>query len=64
MAEHKTELIKGHKITSATLIPGEKVAFCRCFQSKMFPFCDGTHRTLDSEVGPLKIEVLKEEPKD
>jgi CDGSH-type Zn-finger protein len=35
--------------------PG-KYAWCRCQRSKTYPFCDGTHRSLEgSEIGPLKV---------
>lgn len=32
--------------------PG-KYAYCRCLQSRTFPYCDGTHR--GSEFTPIKI---------
>lgn len=44
MATHSTEEINGHPRTQVMLSPGEKVALCRCFHSKEFPFCDGSHR--------------------
>ncbi|CAF1583736.1 unnamed protein product [Rotaria sp. Silwood1] len=35
------------------------VAYCRCWQSKKFPFCDATHSTWNKQtgdnVGPLII---------
>lgn len=38
---------------------GETVALCRCWQSKNFPFCDGSHNTLNEEkddnVGPVIV---------
>jgi len=60
MAEHTTENRAGHLRTTIYLEPGEVVALCRCFKSKDFPFCDGTHKTLDSEVGPVIVHALKE----
>lgn len=48
-----------HPRTFAKLKPGEKVAFCRCFGSKQFPFCDGTHREHPGK-GPLIVEVVDE----
>jgi CDGSH-type Zn-finger protein len=30
---------------------GKTVAFCRCWQSGKFPYCDGTHRTVNAETG-------------
>ena len=43
-----------------TLEPGKKVAFCRCWKSKTFPYCDGSHRQIkphDNE-GPLGPVVV------
>lgn len=46
---------------------GNTVAFCRCWQSSKFPYCDGTHRTVNAEtgdhVGPavVKATVVEEE---
>jgi len=41
---------------------GEK-KFCRCFASKSFPFCDGSHVALNKEgitnAGPLVIKKVK-----
>ena len=34
---------------------GETVALCRCWKSKKFPFCDGTHRKLELEEGPIVV---------
>lgn len=38
-----------------------KVSFCRCFASKQFPFCDGSHVQLNKEgitnAGPLVIKA-------
>ncbi|KAE9552376.1 hypothetical protein FO519_004421 [Halicephalobus sp. NKZ332] len=39
---------------------GEKKAFCRCWKSKKFPYCDGSHNAHNKEsgdnVGPLVIK--------
>ncbi|MFN7035405.1 MAG: CDGSH iron-sulfur domain-containing protein [Bellilinea sp.] len=59
MAEHSTELRNGHKRTTVKLETGESVALCRCFLSKEFPFCDGTHKTLDSDAGPVIVQAPK-----
>lgn len=44
-----------------TLKPGDKVALCRCWQSKKFPFCDGCHRdyndTSQDKLGPIIVHV-------
>uniref|UniRef100_A0A8C4RK99 CDGSH iron sulfur domain 1 n=1 Tax=Erpetoichthys calabaricus TaxID=27687 RepID=A0A8C4RK99_ERPCA len=38
---------------------GEKTVYCRCWRSKKFPFCDGSHTKHNEEnednVGPLLI---------
>ncbi|WP_322806276.1 CDGSH iron-sulfur domain-containing protein [Thermanaerothrix sp.] len=60
MAEHTTENRAGHLRTTVHLEYGEVVALCRCFKSKQFPFCDGTHKTLESEVGPVIVHAPKE----
>jgi CDGSH-type Zn-finger protein len=54
MAEHSTEVREGHPRTTVTLAPGERVSLCRCFESKKFPFCDGTHRELPG-TGPVIV---------
>ncbi|CAM9590417.1 unnamed protein product [Lampetra fluviatilis] len=42
---------------------GNESAFCRCWRSKKFPYCDGTHNkhneTSGDNVGPLVITVKK-----
>ncbi|XP_048210821.1 CDGSH iron-sulfur domain-containing protein 1-like [Perognathus longimembris pacificus] len=39
---------------------GDKAVYCRCWRSKKFPFCDGTHTKHNEEtgdnVGPLIIK--------
>ncbi len=30
---------------------GKRIAFCRCWQSAKFPYCDGAHRKLNAETG-------------
>ncbi|KPL80998.1 hypothetical protein ADN00_00130 [Ornatilinea apprima] len=56
MAEHSTEEKNGYLKTWVTLHPGEKVSLCRCFKSKKFPLCDGTHK-LEGTHGPVSIQV-------
>ncbi len=46
-------------LTIVTLKPGEKVALCRCYSSKKFPFCDGSH-TEHPGKGPAIVEVAKD----
>jgi CDGSH-type Zn-finger protein len=44
---------------------GNTVAFCRCWQSGKFPYCDGTHRTVNAEkgdqVGPVVVKAAAED---
>lgn len=39
---------------------GDKVSYCRCWRSKKFPICDGTHNKHNEEtgdnVGPLVLK--------
>ncbi len=60
MAIHETEERNGKLRTVMKLEPGERVALCRCMHSKEFPFCDGTHKQLEGNTGPVIIEALKE----
>jgi CDGSH-type Zn-finger protein len=45
---------------SETVPEGKTVAFCRCWQSQNFPYCDGTHRTVNAtggdSVGPVIVK--------
>ena len=38
-----------------TIQPGETVALCRCWKSKTFPKCDGSHRALTTSEGPIVV---------
>ncbi|KAF6207666.1 hypothetical protein GE061_016113 [Apolygus lucorum] len=42
---------------------GEKTAFCRCWRSAKFPYCDGAHgahnKGTGDNVGPLVIKKVK-----
>lgn len=42
--------------TKITVKSGDTVALCRCWQSKKFPFCDGSHNKLEDNVGPIIVE--------
>jgi CDGSH-type Zn-finger protein len=65
MPEHSTEERMGHLRTEVKLEAGEKVALCRCLKSGNFPFCDGTHKTLENNAGPVIVSAPpKEEKKD
>ncbi len=34
-----------------TLGPEERKALCRCWQSKTFPYCDGSHQAYNDRTG-------------
>ncbi len=36
---------------------GEKKAICNCGLSKKYPFCDGSHNTIDEEEGKLYVYI-------
>lgn len=57
MAEHSTETHHGRLRSTVHLQPGERVVLCRCFKSQTFPFCDGAHKTLEGQAGPVIVEV-------
>ncbi len=57
MAEHSTEDRAGHLRTEVKLEAGEKVALCRCMKSANFPFCDGAHKTCESNAGPVIVSA-------
>lgn len=41
----------------------DKVALCRCWQSKKFPYCDGSHREYnrlnEDQLGPIIVSSPK-----
>lgn len=45
--------------TVAKLKPGEVVAFCRCYASKKFPLCDGSHKDQPGK-GPVVVQGVAE----
>lgn len=47
--------IKNARRDEIILGTDEKVALCRCWQSKKFPYCDGSHRELDLHKGPVTV---------
>lgn len=59
--QHTTFESNGHIRTKVTLRKGEVISLCRCWQSKKFPLCDGSHNHLDSDRGPAVIETKCEE---
>jgi CDGSH-type Zn-finger protein len=57
MATHSTEERNGKLRTEVKLEHGETVALCRCFASKKFPFCDGSHRQQPGKVAPVIVSA-------
>lgn len=48
-----------HKpVHQISLAAGEKVALCRCWQSKKFPICDGMHKCLKDKNGRFPGPVI------
>lgn len=43
---------------------GEKTCFCRCWRSKKFPYCDGSHyehnQATGDNVGPMVVQRKQE----
>ena len=64
MAIHETEERNGKLRTVMKLEPGERVALCRCMRSAEFPFCDGTHKSIEGSAGPAIVEALKTPPNE
>lgn len=57
---------EGKKITDRlTLKEGDRVVLCRCWLSKKWPICDGSHgphnRSTGDNVGPVVITVGEQE---
>ena len=57
MAKITSEEQNGHLRTIVELEPGEQVSLCRCWKSAKFPICDGTHKQLESIVGPVRVRA-------
>lgn len=58
--------VKQHPGRHQETIPaGTTVAFCRCWQSGKFPYCDGTHKKVNAEtndkVGPVVVTAAATE---
>ena len=43
-----------------TLEKNGRIALCRCWKSKKFPYCDGAHKQLAENVGPVIVHGPKE----
>jgi CDGSH-type Zn-finger protein len=57
MATHSSKERNGKLRTEIQLDPGEDVAICRCYTSKKFPFCDGSHRQQPGKVAPAIVRA-------
>jgi CDGSH-type Zn-finger protein len=59
MPKHQTHTYEsnGHIRTRVKMRKGEAISLCRCWQSKKFPLCDGTHNSLDNDRGPAVIQI-------
>ena len=62
MPKHVTEDRNGHLRTTVEVQPGESVHLCRCWKSKEFPFCDGAHKQLPNDQGPVIVNQVPAEP--
>jgi CDGSH-type Zn-finger protein len=61
MSKHTTEDRFGHLRTTIEIQSNERVSICRCWGSKEWPFCDGTHKKLPINIGPAVVTVTQEE---
>jgi CDGSH-type Zn-finger protein len=41
------------------LQPGERAKICSCYSSKKFPFCDGTHSHLHTNLEPAILDAAQ-----
>ena len=50
---------------SVVLEKGDRKAFCRCWQSKKFPLCDGSHKAWNEQnndkIGPMIVECCSKD---
>ncbi len=48
------------------ILPGERLSLCRCWLSKTFPLCDGSHKAYreitQDLVGPVVVWGKEEDP--
>jgi CDGSH-type Zn-finger protein len=56
MPELSSEVKNGHVRHIVNLKNGEMVILCRCQHSKEYPLCDGTHKTMDTPIGPAIVQ--------
>eukprot|EP00276_Gloeochaete_wittrockiana_P005575 CAMPEP_0184653538 /NCGR_PEP_ID=MMETSP0308-20130426/11255_1 /TAXON_ID=38269 /ORGANISM="Gloeochaete witrockiana, Strain SAG 46.84" /LENGTH=95 /DNA_ID=CAMNT_0027089047 /DNA_START=68 /DNA_END=355 /DNA_ORIENTATION=- len=45
-----------------TLEAGKTVAICRCWASKTFPYCDGSHQAMNAKGDKLSPAVITAQP--
>ena len=38
---------------------GKIISLCRCWKSKKFPYCDGSHNISQNNQGPVVIKCMK-----
>ncbi len=57
MPKHKfiTKKQSGQIRTTITMRRGEAIALCRCWQSDKFPLCNGYHKQIEDDKGPVVI---------
>lgn len=48
----------GHEEKIQVEVSAEKTAFCRCWKSQKFPYCDGSHRAYNAETGSNVAPVV------
>jgi CDGSH-type Zn-finger protein len=55
--QHSTKKIRGKLRSKVTMRHGEIISLCRCWHSKNFPVCDGSHKDINDERGPVIINT-------
>eukprot|EP01134_Creolimax_fragrantissima_P000369 CFRG0369T1 len=62
---HLISLDKAKVVNTETIEDTEQKVMCRCWKSKKFPYCDGTHTKHNEQtgdnVGPLIVKGSKKE---
>ena len=51
----------GDRPISIDVESGKTYWWCGCGESGSQPFCDGTHKTSDTDLGPMKFESETDE---
>ncbi|MDC3181019.1 CDGSH iron-sulfur domain-containing protein [Gammaproteobacteria bacterium] len=47
---------QSNKVDQIKIKSGERIVLCRCFMSEKLPYCDGSHRKLKLDKGPIIVE--------